>query len=578
MFVLQKFGRDNCSGRDAKCCVSNKQTQTITEHPTNPKHGRERMPKSFMSRQKIKKTKNMKKILLLATIALSMNAVAQNKHFTNSRLFPFSHENLQLKTTESKFKAPAKNTEASSKQAIMLKAPAIAKYNQLIDSVYHFNWDTYNDKWSSCNSKTINKYDAKNNLTSKTYTYWNGINWSIFDLYTYTYDTNNRETSDLYQSNNDTILANMYRSTTTYDGNNNQTKVNQDWKNGAWVNSSKDITTNSINGTNMLMELIDQQWESTAWVNSYKYVYNMDISDKNSPKFMSATFLVWNGSAWENYQQYINISYQEGYHSVQADFWTFTSQSWVNGAWLTIQDRTYDATTKIAIETEKREKTMGGNDYMNYQRQTTTYDANINPLNKIVELWETTAWVNNSKEIYTTDANNNCTGGLIQYWKKNWVDSCKYTITFDANKNMTSSNYQNWNGSTWVKSSQTNLKYDANSFIINQSSKDWDLAGVAISRGDSTYNYYRTVLAGVNSLKMADANVAVYPNPTTSHIQIKGIEGKANLNVFGIDGKLVLSKAFTDKETISVGTLAKGIYMIRISTAEGIIEKKLVKN
>jgi hypothetical protein len=113
----------------------------------------------------------MRKILLLAIIALSMNAVAQYKQFTNSKLFPVfnSQENLRLKSTESRLKAPAKNMEASSKQASMLKAPALAKYNQLIDSTYRFNWDTFNNKWSSCSYKTINKYDLNNNMTSSIY-------------------------------------------------------------------------------------------------------------------------------------------------------------------------------------------------------------------------------------------------------------------------------------------------------------------------------------------------------------------------------------------------------------------------
>ena len=85
----------------------------------------------------------------------------------------------------------------------------------------------------------------------------------------------------------------------------------------------------------------------------------------------------------------------------------------------------------------------------------------------------------------------------------------------------------------------------------------------------------------INRTGLEDANInkaVIFPNPTTSHIQLKGIEGKANLSLFDIDGKLLLSKQFTDDETISVSSLPKGIYTLKIQTTTGVVERKLVKN
>ncbi|MEI7424753.1 MAG: T9SS type A sorting domain-containing protein [Candidatus Staskawiczbacteria bacterium] len=85
----------------------------------------------------------------------------------------------------------------------------------------------------------------------------------------------------------------------------------------------------------------------------------------------------------------------------------------------------------------------------------------------------------------------------------------------------------------------------------------------------------------INRTGLEDANInkaVIFPNPSTSYIQLKGIEGKANLSLFDIDGKLLLTKQFTDDETISVSSLPKGIYTLKIQTTTGVVERKLVKN
>lgn len=92
----------------------------------------------------------------------------------------------------------------------------------------------------------------------------------------------------------------------------------------------------------------------------------------------------------------------------------------------------------------------------------------------------------------------------------------------------------------------------------------------------SNVTHIGEIQSDFKSIKNSEFNI--FPNPTTSQIQIKGIEGKANLSEFGIDGKLILSKAFTNNEPISVSILPEGVYMLKISTSEGIVERKLVKN
>lgn len=72
--------------------------------------------------------------------------------------------------------------------------------------------------------------------------------------------------------------------------------------------------------------------------------------------------------------------------------------------------------------------------------------------------------------------------------------------------------------------------------------------------------------------------LSVYPNPASTHFQIKGIEDKATLSVYGIDGKLIFNREYTNNEFISITDLTKGIYLLKISTKELVTEKKLIIN
>ena len=109
---------------------------------------------------------------------------------------------------------------------------------------------------------------------------------------------------------------------------------------------------------------------------------------------------------------------------------------------------------------------------------------------------------------------------------------------------------------------------DCNELMLNEGSPN-----VKVKSG------YITIKSIVSELKdVQNERISVFPNPTISNIQLKGIEGKANLSLFGIDGKLLITKQFTENEAISVSSLPKGIYTLKIQTATGVVEKKLVKN
>ncbi|MBN2519083.1 MAG: T9SS type A sorting domain-containing protein [Bacteroidales bacterium] len=74
-----------------------------------------------------------------------------------------------------------------------------------------------------------------------------------------------------------------------------------------------------------------------------------------------------------------------------------------------------------------------------------------------------------------------------------------------------------------------------------------------------------------------DTEIEIYPNPAGSSLQIKGIEGSARFMLFDLNGKLIITKEVFANEIIAVDALSQGVYILKIVTAEGAIESKLIK-
>ena len=73
-------------------------------------------------------------------------------------------------------------------------------------------------------------------------------------------------------------------------------------------------------------------------------------------------------------------------------------------------------------------------------------------------------------------------------------------------------------------------------------------------------------------------NISLFPNPANNDFSVKGINGERQLDLFDLTGKQVLSTKTTGENSISVSSLPVGVYVVKIITEGGVIEKKLVKN
>jgi hypothetical protein len=74
-----------------------------------------------------------------------------------------------------------------------------------------------------------------------------------------------------------------------------------------------------------------------------------------------------------------------------------------------------------------------------------------------------------------------------------------------------------------------------------------------------------------------DEKISIYPNPVKESFSITGLNEAARITLTDINGKQVLTRQAGVGESIPVYELARGMYILRIVTSEGTLERKLIK-
>ena len=114
---------------------------------------------------------------------------------------------------------------------------------------------------------------------------------------------------------------------------------------------------------------------------------------------------------------------------------------------------------------------------------------------------------------------------------------------------------------------------------------------VRVSNGISFVNDNVTVTANdceepVESLTNFNPSIRVYPNPAQSQVNVKimGLDGIASLQLFDMSGRVLINKAVQPtassplKNTLNVGSLPRGMYLVTVSHNGKSYTKQLILN
>jgi len=101
----------------------------------------------------------------------------------------------------------------------------------------------------------------------------------------------------------------------------------------------------------------------------------------------------------------------------------------------------------------------------------------------------------------------------------------------------------------------------------------------ATNYSGTSYGADLTFVTTTTGLSDKEINsITLYPNPAIDKLQIKYLDGVGSFSLTDLSGRQLITRKVTNNDFVSVSDLPKGIYIVKITTKDGTIEKKVVKN
>ena len=354
----------------------------------------------------------------------------------------------------------------------------------------------------------------------------------------------------------DTAYVNSWYYTQDFDANNNISTITaQYWSGTSWVLSTRTLYT--YNTLNNITTIIHQNWGGTTWVPQTKNVYTYDANNL----LLLDQLMHWNTltSAFDAYSQK-TYSYDALTHKLLNE----TDQDVFSGSPVYTSQYVYTYTSANQLLTTTYSIWNSG--WVNSSMTTNAYDVSGNMITSLYQTWDvpSSAWVNVTYNIYSSFTTSHLPQSQInQKWDTagmgSWVNTMQYTYTYNSYEQLTSSTGQSWN-----------------------------VVGIfEYASGDPKVNYYYSTYSNVNAVKNIVSNngtANMYPVPASSTVRIDlnwDAAQASTISVYDMAGRMVtpvmnVPVATEYHTSLSVGHLATGTYVVKISGANGNIEKQIV--
>lgn len=247
------------------------------------------------------------------------------------------------------------------------------------------------------------------------------------------------------------------------------------------------------------------------------YAYNGDDIDEDnggSPGFgvnTPAVGIVYLSDTLSSFMYFNNALGTLGDPETNADYYNYMNGYWKDGTHLTVGGNGYDSTTVQ-----------------------TNYMFSGDP---VTQTGWTEASVGNTpydrRGVGTGEARNFNAGDTIEF---------EFAIMLAENTSTTAA------GAITDLRNQTS---DVVQWFNNQSFDPW-------------YSGCVGATVGIEEEAVNNSTVTLYPNPTQSTFTISGLEEQAQMRVYALDGSLMLQAKVSNRQSVDVSQLAKGIYIIQL--------------
>lgn len=93
-----------------------------------------------------------------------------------------------------------------------------------------------------------------------------------------------------------------------------------------------------------------------------------------------------------------------------------------------------------------------------------------------------------------------------------------------------------------------------------------------------TIYHYGELITGIEDQKQSITEIIIYPNPAKDKMNIQGIESASTLMIYDINGKQIHTQSIKpDDISVSVQSLARGMYILKIINQKGVYFSKFMK-
>ncbi|MCI9844583.1 T9SS type A sorting domain-containing protein [Flavobacterium pectinovorum] len=110
--------------------------------------------------------------------------------------------------------------------------------------------------------------------------------------------------------------------------------------------------------------------------------------------------------------------------------------------------------------------------------------------------------------------------------------------------------------------------------VTNEFLTLWRNAAYILTAQTVPTTLYTNPALGINDNTLKEASITVSPNPTSGLVTVNGVADVKTITVFNVAGKLILSISNTN--SVNLSTQAKGVYFVKVETANGTATKKVV--
>ena len=370
---------------------------------------------------------------------------------------------------------------------------------------------------------------------------------------------------------------------------------------------SKSAFLYDVNGNNTMHTQHDWDPDMNEWFKAFETEYDYD--GNGNLTHLVDMYRDFDGK-WVGYE---NIEYvydvKEKLTQRKDYLWVDSTGTWVDG---TLTEYTYD--TDGSLEQSITSQWIE-NQWVIQGKSDFTYDEQGVLIQSIGSLYENDEWKIWWKDDYTYDNGGNLTQKLLsQYFIGEWIGAYKNEYTYDTDGNMTLES-ETWydlfeevwttiitveyvfdnNGNMiemintdydWEEKYKSEFNFnndysrenllvpyiftiefpelfnhmvtDSEGFIWNEGTQQW------ISMGTSTLHYSDHIVSGIQGNSTTD--IKIYPNPASEFIYFELTNNTTNstVEIFDVQGRMVLSQEISGKQQISVSHLDRGLYIYKL--------------